>query len=80
MKTEEIKHHLSQFENAKSEVDGIECWSACKHSGENTGNHFPDVGKMVTIGSEAERPIEGIVLTVMHPTSLLRMERVACPK
>ena len=28
MKTEEIKHLLAQFESAKSDVDGIECWSA----------------------------------------------------
>ena len=28
MKTEEIKSLLAQFENAKSDVDGIECWSA----------------------------------------------------
>ncbi len=88
MKTDEIKQLLAQFENAKSEIDEIECWSgrelqpllgyskwenflkiiekakdSCRHSGENTDNHFPDVRKMVTIGSEAERPIEDIALT-----------------
>ncbi len=88
MKTDEIKQLLAQFENAKSEIDGLECWSgrelqpllgyskwenflkilekakdSCRHSGENTDNHFPDVRKMVTIGSEAERPIEDIALT-----------------
>jgi DNA-damage-inducible protein D len=36
---------------------------ACKNAGEDIENHFPDVGKMVSIGSEAEREIKDIALT-----------------
>jgi DNA-damage-inducible protein D len=36
---------------------------ACRNAGEGIQNHFPDVGKMVTIGSEAERVINDIALT-----------------
>jgi DNA-damage-inducible protein D len=88
MKSEEIKLLFAKFENAVSEVEGIECWSArelqmllgyskwerfenviqkakdtCKNAGENINNHFPDIGKMVTIGSSAEREIKDIALT-----------------
>ncbi|MCF0049345.1 DNA damage-inducible protein D [Dyadobacter sp. LJ53] len=76
------------FENAASEIEGIECWSArelqvllgyakwenfekvvnkakeaCSNAGEEVQNHFPDVRKMVSIGSESERAIEDIALT-----------------
>lgn len=36
---------------------------ACKNAGELIENHFPDVRKMVEIGSQTERPIEDIALT-----------------
>jgi DNA-damage-inducible protein D len=36
---------------------------ACFNAGEVIENHFPDVGKMVSIGSEAEREIKDIALT-----------------
>jgi DNA-damage-inducible protein D len=36
---------------------------ACKQVGETVENHFPDVRKMVAIGSETERPVEDIALT-----------------
>jgi DNA-damage-inducible protein D len=36
---------------------------ACKNAGEEISNHFPDVGKMVAIGSEAERVVNDIALT-----------------
>lgn len=36
---------------------------ACKNAGEDIENHFPRVGKMVSIGSSAERTIENIFLT-----------------
>ena len=36
---------------------------ACKNSGQNIGDHFPDVKKMVQLGSEAEREIDDIKLT-----------------
>jgi DNA-damage-inducible protein D len=37
--------------------------SACTNSGEEVSNHFPDVRKMVPIGSGAEKPIDDILLT-----------------
>ncbi len=36
---------------------------ACENAGEKTENHFPDVRKMVQIGSNTERVIEDINLT-----------------
>lgn len=36
---------------------------ACKNVGETVENHFPDVRKMVSIGSETERLINDIALT-----------------
>jgi len=36
---------------------------ACKNAGELIENHFPDIRKMVEIGSNAERPLEDIALT-----------------
>lgn len=36
---------------------------ACTNAGEDVQNHFPDVRKMVSIGSESERPIQDIALT-----------------
>ncbi|WP_439558116.1 DNA damage-inducible protein D [Dyadobacter sp.] len=88
MKTEDITLLFKSFENAASEIEGIECWSArelqlllgyakwenfekvvnkakdaCANAGEEVQNHFPDVRKMVSIGSESERSIEDIALT-----------------
>jgi DNA-damage-inducible protein D len=88
MKSEEIKKLFRLFEEAASELEGVECWSArelqvllgyskwgnfenviikakeaCKHAGELIENHFPDVGKMVEIGSSSERSIPDIALT-----------------
>ncbi len=36
---------------------------ACRNAGETVEDHFPDVRKMVAIGSETERPIQDIALT-----------------
>ncbi|MCF2500114.1 DNA damage-inducible protein D [Dyadobacter chenhuakuii] len=36
---------------------------ACTNAGEDVQNHFPDVRKMVSIGSESERPVQDIALT-----------------
>ena len=37
--------------------------TACENSGGETSNHFRGVTKMVKIGSEAERPIDDVILT-----------------
>ena len=37
--------------------------TACENSGVNALNHFADVSKMVKIGSDAERPVDDIILT-----------------
>lgn len=36
---------------------------ACNNAGEDVENHFPDIRKMVAIGSETERAIDDIALT-----------------
>ena len=36
---------------------------ACSNAGEDVNNHFPDIRKMVAIGSETERAIDDIALT-----------------
>jgi DNA-damage-inducible protein D len=88
MKSDEIRNLFSQFEDAASELEGVECWSArvlqsllgyskwenfekviqkakdaCKNAGEIVDNHFPDIRKMVEIGSKTERPVDDIALT-----------------
>lgn len=37
--------------------------NACTNAGEDVANHFPDVRKMVQIGSGAEKPVDDILLT-----------------
>lgn len=37
--------------------------NACTNAGEEVANHFPDVRKMVPIGSGAEKPVDDILLT-----------------
>lgn len=88
MKSEEIKELFTLFENAASELEGVECWSArnlqkllgyskwenfekviqkakdaCENAGEEIIDHFPDIRKMVEIGSGTDRPIVDIALT-----------------
>ncbi len=88
MKIEEIQQLFNRFEDAASELDGVECWSArdlqhllgyskwenfervinkakdsCENAAESVPDHFPDVRKMVSIGSNTEREIEDILLT-----------------
>ena len=88
MKSEEIVQLFEKFENAASELEGVECWSArdlqillgyskwenfekviqkgkdaCKNAGEEIAYHFPDVRKMVAIGSGAEKEMDDILLT-----------------
>ncbi|HIH42854.1 TPA: hypothetical protein HA246_04370 [Candidatus Woesearchaeota archaeon] len=36
---------------------------ACKNSGHEINDHFPDIRKMVDIGSDAKREIDDIMLT-----------------
>ena len=51
----------SKWENFEKVIDKAK--DACTNAGEQVENHFPDVRKMVEIGSEAERPIDDIALS-----------------
>jgi DNA-damage-inducible protein D len=51
----------SKWENFEKVIQKAK--DACKNAGEQIENHFPDVRKMVEIGSSTERPIEDIALT-----------------
>lgn len=80
MKSDEIKNLFSQFEDAASDLEGVECWSArelqkllgyskwenfekviqkakdaCMNAGELIEDHFPDIRKMVEIGSSTDK-------------------------
>ena len=88
MKGNEILALFRQFEEAASEYEGVECWSArelqvllgyskwenfvkvidkakeaCEHASEHVLDHFPNVRKMVQIGSGAEKAIDDMMLT-----------------
>lgn len=51
----------SKWENFEKVVDKAK--GACENAGENIEDHFPDVRKMVPIGSGAEKEIDDILLT-----------------
>lgn len=51
----------SKWENFSKVIDKAK--TACESSGVVVKNHFPDVRKMVDIGSGTQRPIEDIALT-----------------
>jgi len=63
----------SKWENFEKVIQKAK--DACFHAGETVENHFPDIRKMVTIGSETERPIEGIALMYNYAVNLLLMKR-----
>ena len=48
----------SKWENFIKVIDKAK--DACKNAGEDIQNHFPDVRKMVSIGSDSEREIDCI--------------------
>ena len=51
----------SKWENFEKVIQKAK--DACKNAGEMVENHFPDVRKMVGIGSDTERAIDDIALT-----------------
>lgn len=51
----------SKWENFEKVIKKAK--DACSNAGENIENHFPDIRKMVSIGSETERGIDDIALT-----------------
>jgi len=51
----------SKWENFEKVIQRAK--DACKNAGEQIENHFPDVRKMVEIGSDTEREINDIALT-----------------
>lgn len=59
----ELQHLLgySKWENFQKVIDKAK--ESCRNAGEQFTDHFPDVGKMVPIGSGAEKEIDDILLT-----------------
>jgi DNA-damage-inducible protein D len=51
----------SKWENFEKVIQKAK--DACKNAGEQVENHFPDVRKMVEIGSDTERAVNDIALT-----------------
>ncbi len=51
----------SKWENFEKVI--IKAKDACRNAGEIIENHFPDIRKMVEIGSNTERPLVDIALT-----------------
>ena len=51
----------SKWENFENVIQKAK--DSCHNAGEDINNHFPDIKKMVSIGSETERAIEDIALT-----------------
>ena len=51
----------SKWENFEKVI--LKAKESCKNAGENISDHFPDVRKMVSIGSGAEKKIDDILLT-----------------
>ena len=51
----------SKWENFEKVIQKAK--DACNNAGELIENHFPDIRKMVEIGSKTERPIDDIALT-----------------
>lgn len=59
----DLQHLLgySKWENFQNVI--AKAKTACEISGQNTSHHFPDIRKMVSIGSGAEKEIDDIMLT-----------------
>ncbi len=51
----------SKWDNFKNVIDKAK--SSCEKAGEDTKNHFAEIGKMVEIGSGAQKEIQDIALT-----------------
>jgi DNA-damage-inducible protein D len=51
----------SKWENFEKVIHKAK--DACRNAGELIENHFPDIRKMVEIGSKTERPLDDIALT-----------------
>lgn len=51
----------SKWENFEKVIQKAK--DACRNAGEFIENHFPDIRKMVEIGSKTERPLDDIALT-----------------
>ena len=51
----------TKWENFQKVIDKAK--DSCRNAGEQTSDHFPDVRKMVPIGSGAEKEIDDILLT-----------------
>ena len=59
----DLQHLLgySRWENFENVISKAK--DACENAGQKISDHFPDVTKMVEIGSGAEKEIHDIILT-----------------
>lgn len=59
----DLQHLLgySKWENFSNVISKAK--TACELSGHNIDDHFPDIRKMVSIGSGAEKPVDDMMLT-----------------
>jgi hypothetical protein len=60
----------SKWENFEKVIHKAK--DACRNAGELIENHFPDIRKMVEIGSKTERPVDDIALTRYNQSSGIR--------
>lgn len=51
----------AKWDNFKQVIEKAK--TSCETAGQSVLDHFPDVGKMVNIGSGAQKPIEDYMLT-----------------
>ncbi len=57
----ELLLRYSKWENFANVIEKAK--EACKNAEQNIADHFPDVRKMVSIGSGAEKEIDDMLLT-----------------
>ncbi|MDR0413865.1 MAG: damage-inducible protein D [Prevotellaceae bacterium] len=63
----------SKWENFSKVVEKAK--ESCLNAGQKIGDHFPDVRKMVEIGSGAEKEINDILLTALFHLSTATLKR-----
>ena len=67
----------SKWENFSKVIEKAK--ESCVNAGSDVADHFPDVRKMVSIGSGAEKPIDDILLT-RYACYLIAQTKLLCTK